>query len=77
MAGHFQLQSVLRGASHPNLDQATDSLPSGADLIVCNMMMIILTLLLGRTRGDTGEELRLGWRRLEMKKHEFQAEFRV
>ena len=44
---------------HPNLDQVTDSLPRGTDLIVCKMMTITLTLL-GRRRGGRWEELKLG-----------------
>ena len=46
--------SVLGGALHPNLDQATASFPSGADLMVYKMMIIMLTLLMGRKRRYIG-----------------------
>ena len=46
--------SVLGEASHPNLGQATASLPSGVDLMVYEMMIIMLTLLTGRKRTYVG-----------------------
>lgn len=45
--------SVPRGASHPNLGQATASLPSGADKMVYKTILM-LTLLMGRKRRYPG-----------------------
>lgn len=46
--------SVPGGASHPNLGHPTASLPRGADLMVYKMMIIMLTLLVGRKKRYVG-----------------------